>query len=150
MDSNAAREQISKAPDLATVSITTELQVVIPHRSPEMTRAALKYAATLATDLNIRLRLIDVHVVPYGFPLNKPTVSPRYLSRKLRSCAEESTLPISADIVFARDWEQGFRRALGPSSVVLMPIKRSWWRTSDKRMAARLRKSGHQIVWVEL
>ena len=150
MESNVGREQVSKALDLAPAPFTTDLQVVIPHRSPEMTKAALKYAATLATDLNVRLRLIDVHVVPYGFPLNKPTVNPKYLSRRLRSVAEESALPISPEVVFARDWEQGFRRSLGPSSVVLMPIKRAWWRTSDKRMAARLRKLGHQIVWVEL
>jgi hypothetical protein len=31
----------------------------------------------------------------------------------------------------------------------LMAIKRSWWRTSDKRLAARLRKLGHQVIWVE-
>jgi hypothetical protein len=77
-------------------------------------------------------------------------VNPKYLARRIRSFAEESEIPISAEIVFARDWEQGFRRALSPASLVLMPIKRSWWRTSDKRMAARLRKLGHQIVWVEL
>src|SRR5206468_4179730 len=43
----------------------------------------------------------------------------------------------------------GFRRALAPGSLVLMAIKRSWWRTSDKRFVARLRKLGHQVVWVE-
>jgi hypothetical protein len=150
MQRDAGREQVSKSLDLAPASFATSLQIVIPHRSPEMTRAALKYAGTLATDLNVRLRLIDIHVVPYGFPLNKPSVNPKYLARRIRSFAEESEIPISAEIVFARDWEQGFRRALSPASLVLMPIKRSWWRTSDKRMAARLRKLGHQIVWVEL
>ena len=149
MQSHADRERFSKALDHAPVSFETDLQVVIPHRSPEMTKAALKYAETLATDLKVRLRLIDVHVVPYGFSLDKPSVNPKYLTRRLRGFAEESALPISAEIVFARDWEQGFRRALSPASVVLMPIKRSWWRTSDKRMASRLRKIGHQIVWVE-
>jgi len=150
MEGYAGRERVSKSLELAPASFASDLQVVIPHRSPETTRAALKYAQTLATDLNVRLRLIDVHVVPYGFPLNKPSVNPKYLARRLRGLAEESALPISAEIVLARDWEQGLRRALGPSSLVLMPIKRSWWRTSDKRMASRLRKLGHQIVWVEL
>jgi hypothetical protein len=56
---------------------------------------------------------------------------------------------VSAEVVYARDWEQGLRRSLGPGSLVLMAIQRSWWRTSDKRLAARLRKFGHQVVWVE-
>ena len=130
-------------------AVPVEIQIVIPHRTPRLTKAALKYAATFADGLNIRLRLIDVHVVPYGVPLDEPTVDPKYLARRLRSLAQESTIPVSAELVYARDWEQGFRRALGPVSVVLIAIKRSWWRSSEKRLAARLRKLGHQVMWVE-
>ena len=126
-----------------------DLQIVIPHRSPELTRSALKYAATLAMDLNVRLRLIDVHVVPYGVPLDAPTVDPRHLARRVRSLAMQSELPISAEVIYARDWELGLRRALAPGSLVLMAMKRSWWPTKDKRLAARLRKLGHQVMWVE-
>jgi hypothetical protein len=126
-----------------------DLQVVIPHRSPELTRSALKYASTLAMDLNVRLRLIDVHVVPYGVPLDEPTVDPRHLARRVRSLAMESELPISAEVIYARDWELGLRRALAPGSLVLMAMKRSWWPTKDKRLASRLRKLGHQVMWVE-
>ena len=122
---------------------------MIPYRSPELTRAALKYAAGLADDLDVRLRLIDVHVVPYGVPLDEPTVDPKYLTRRIRNLARESTLPVSAEIVYARDWEQGLRRVLGPASLILVAIQRSWWNTSDKRFAARLRKLGHQVIWVE-
>jgi hypothetical protein len=127
----------------------TDLQVVIPHRSTQLTRSALKYAATLAADLNVRLRLIDVQVVPYGVPLDEPTVAPKHLTRKLRQLALEGTLPVSVEIIFSRDWEQGFRRSLAPGSLVLMAMKRSWWPTNDKRFAARLRKLGHQVMWVE-
>ena len=126
-----------------------DLHVVIPHRSPELTRSALKYAATLAMDLNVRLRLIDVHVVPYGVPLDAPTVDPRHLARRVRSLAMESELPISGEVIYARDWEQGLRRALAPGSLVLMAMKRSWWPTKDKRLASRLRKLGHQVMWVD-
>src|SRR5205809_2017359 len=125
------------------------LHVVIPHREPELTRAALKYAATFADGLDVRLRLIDVHVVPYGVPLDEPTVNPKHITRRLQSLAQESDLEISAEVVYARDWEQGLRRVLGPGSLVLMAIQRAWWRTSEKRLAARLRKLGHQVIWVE-
>src|SRR5262245_4794488 len=127
----------------------SNLQIVIPHRTPQLTRAALKYAASVTNDLNARIRLIDVHIVPYGVPLDKPTVDPRHLTRRLRQLAQECMVPISAEVVYARDWEQGLRRSLAPGSIVLMTIKRSWWPTSEKRLAARLRKVGHQVIWVD-
>ncbi len=131
------------------LSPIAELQVVIPHRKPPLTKAALKYAANLANDLNVRIRLIDVHVVPYGVPLDEPTVNPKHLTRKLRQLAQEAETPVSAEVVYARDWEQGLRRSLAPGSIVLIAFQRSWWRTSEKRLAARLRKLGHQVIWVE-
>ncbi len=145
---NEAAGSSKFAGDLAPAAISS-LQVVIPHRTAQLTRAALKYAASLSNDLNARIRLIDVYVVPYGVSLDEPPVNPRHLARKIRQLAQESAVPVSAEVVYARDWEQGFRRSLAPSSLVLMTIKRSWWRTSDKRLAARLRKIGHQVVWVE-
>jgi hypothetical protein len=63
--------------------------------------------------------------------------------------AHETEMQVSAEIVYSRDWEHGLRRSLVPGSLVLMAIQRSWWRTSEKRLAARLRKLGHQVVWVE-
>src|SRR5262249_8445946 len=141
-------QETPSASDLAS-PVITDLQIVIPHRTPELTRAALKYSANLATDLNVRLRLIDVHVVPYGVPIDTPTVDPKHLERKLRQLAQETTLPVSAEVVYARDWEQGFRRSLAPGSVIVMAMRRSWWPTKDKRLAARLRNLGHQVVWVE-
>ena len=129
--------------------ITADLQVAIPHRNPELTRAALRYVSSLANGLDLRLRLIDVHVVPYGVSLDEPTVNPKHLERRLKSLAQECPAQVSAEIVYARDWELGLRRALGPGSVVLIPIKRSWWRTSEKRLAAKLRRLGHQVIWVD-
>ena len=143
------QKQAGARKDVAPSVIPAELHVIVPHRTPKLTKAALKYAATLADGLNVRLRLIDVHVVPYGVPLDEPTVDPKHLERKLRLLAQEADLPISAEVVYARDWEQGLRRALRPASVVLMAINGSWWHTSEKRLAARLRKAGHQVIWVE-
>src|SRR2546422_4553522 len=145
---NEPAPSIKSTSDLAPPAISN-LQVVIPHRTAQLTRAALKYAANLANDLNARIRLIDVYVVPNGVPLDEPPVNPKHLTRKLRQLAQDSEVPMSAEVVYARDWEQGSRRALAPGSLVLMAIKRSWWRTNDKRFAARLRKLGHQVVWVE-
>jgi len=126
-----------------------DLQIVIPFRDSKLTKAALKYATGLIGELNVRVRLIDVHVVPYGVALDNPTVHPKHLERRLRNLARESELSVAAEVVYARDWEQGFRRMLASGSVVLLPMRRAWWRTSEKRMAARLRKLGHTVIWVE-
>src|SRR5262245_490581 len=126
-----------------------DFQIVIPHRDSRLTKAALKYAASLTNGLNVRLRLIDVHVVPYGVPLDRPTVNVRYVERRLRNLVHGCSFPVSPEIVYARDWEQGLRRSLGAGSVVLIAFQRSWWRSSEKRLANRLRKLGHQVIWVD-
>ncbi len=149
MENETARGHTIKLTHDPAAAVISNLQVVIPHRTPQLTRAALKYAENLTDDLNARVRLIDVHVVPYGVPLDEPTVNPRHLSRRLRQLAQESSIPVSPEVVYARDWEQGLRRVLAPGSLVLIAIKRSWWRTNEKRLAARLRKLGHQVIWVE-
>ena len=69
------------AGNVAPTANSAHLQVVIPHRSPELTRAALKYAAGLAN---------AVH-----------SVDPRYLTRRIRNLARESTVPVSAEIIYA-------------------------------------------------
>lgn len=134
-------------PDLPNWS--RALDIVIPYKSPELTEAALECAMTLGQGLDMRLRLIDVHVVPYMLPLDKPSVRRAHLEQNLRKIAKKSPVPISPELIFARDWEVGFRRTLRPHSVVLIPIRKAWWRSHDKRMAERLRKHGHQVIWVE-
>src|SRR5262245_35867644 len=96
-----------------------DIQIVIPFRDSKLTKAALKYATGLLENQNVHLRLIDVHVVPYGASLDHATVHPKQLERRLKNIARVSEVPVSAEMVYARDWEQGFRRALMPGSIVL-------------------------------
>src|SRR5437773_10402118 len=94
-----ARENTAVRASYAPAAISADFQIVIPHIEARFTRAALKYAVSLADGLNLRLRLIDIHVVPYGVPLDRPTVSPRYIERKLRTLAQECSFPVSPEIV---------------------------------------------------
>jgi hypothetical protein len=125
------------------------VEVVIPYKSPEATAAALQHAAVLGTGLNLSVRLIDVHVVPYALPIEKPSVQREHLENNLRIVSASSTVPVTPELVLARDWEDGLRRSLRPRSVVLIPIRKTWWKSQEKRMAERLRKHGHQVIWVE-
>ena len=129
-------------------SVTDDnLKIVIPFRDPKSTKAALNYACGLIEGLKARIRLI--HVVPYGIPLDQPTVRPKRLEGWLKKVARQNELPVASEIVHARDWEQGFRRRLAPQSVVLLPMRRTCWCTSEKRLGARLRRLGHTVVWVD-
>ena len=138
-----------RPPELEQSVQVRAVEVAIPFKTPELTSAALESATSLGHQLSINLRLIHVHVVPYPLPLDKPSVCWDHLENKLRRIAERSSIPVQPELIFARDWEEGFRRALRPRSVILMPIQKSWWRSHDKRMAERLRKHGHQVIWVD-
>jgi len=81
------------------------VELVIPHRTPEFTKSALKYAEALGVD-DIQVRLIDIHVVPYGVSLERPTIQRRHLERRLKRLARKANLQASAEVVYARDWEQ--------------------------------------------
>src|SRR5436309_13871236 len=100
MKNEAARSSKATS-DLAPAAISN-LQVVIPLRTAQLTRAALKYAASLASDLNRRIRLIEVYVVPYGVPLYEPHVNPRQLTRKFRQLGQYLSLSVSTVSVFCK------------------------------------------------
>jgi hypothetical protein len=123
--------------------------IVIPHRAARLTRAALKQLAAIVDSQTIQIRLIDVCVLPYQIDLGKSNGIQKRRQRGLMRLVQNSPLSISTEVFCARKWEHGFRRALKPASVVLIPIKRSNWKTRDKRMAARLRRLGHQVLWAQ-
>ena len=128
--------------------MVAEVELVIPHRTPELTKSALKYAGALGVE-DIQVRLIDIHVVPNGVSLDRPTIQRKHLERRLKRLARETNLQAATEVVYARNWEQGLRRVLTSVSL-LLPIRRSSWRTSDKRLAARLRKTGQIVIWIEV
>jgi len=129
--------------------MVADVELVIPHRTPEFTKSALKYAEALGVE-DLQVRFIDIHVVPYGASLDRPTIQRKHLERRLKRLARETNLPASAEVIYARNWEQGLRRVLRSVSTVLLPIHRSSWRTSEKRLAARLRKTGHTVIWIDV
>jgi hypothetical protein len=129
--------------------MVVDVEIVIPHRTSEFTKSALRYAEALGVE-DIQVRLIDIHVVPYGVSLDRPTIQRKHLERRLRRLARETNLRASAEVVYARNWEQGLRRVLSSVSTILLPIHRSSWRTSEKRLAARLRKTGHTVIWIDV
>jgi hypothetical protein len=128
--------------------VADETSVVVAYDSALPSEELATNLSHLARSSHVRLRIIDLHIVPYGLPLDKPAVLAEHLRERLEDLAQRTNIPVSAEIVYARDWESGLRTVLGPKSLVLLAVKRSWWRIRRNRLADGLRKLGHRVMWV--
>jgi hypothetical protein len=121
------------------------LWVVIPYTSPELTKAALCHAG-VCTDLEVHVSLLDVQIVPFHRSLNDPPIDTKFSAQRLRDLVCGARVSGRADVVYARDWFDGFRRVLHPASLVIVCSKRRWWRTREEKLARILTKAGHHGV----
>src|SRR5215475_11721148 len=96
---------------------TGVLWVVIPYTTPELTKAALRHAG-VCTDLNVHVFLVDVQVVPFPCPLDDPPINKEFSEQRLWNLLTESQLSGVAEVLYARDWLDGFRHVLEPKSLV--------------------------------
>ena len=118
---------------------------VVPFTTPKLTKAALQQAV-LCSDLEVHVALVDVQVVPFPCPLDQPPVDKEYSRCRLEDFISEIGLPGRADVVYTRDWINGFHQALEPNSLVVLSTKARWWPTRERRLARALEKAGHQVV----
>ena len=126
------------------------LQVVVPvFRTPEETTAALEFAATLSEGLNWSVRLVDVQAVPFHCTLELPPINREFSESRLQALAAAVDVPVRADLVYARAWDEGFDRLLRPESLVVLATRKRFWKTAEERLAARLTRQGHHLILVE-
>jgi len=121
------------------------LCAVIPYTTPELTQAALRHAGA-CTDLNVQVSLVDIQVVPFPCPLDQPPINQEFSRGRLRDLLGKSALPGRAEVLYARDWLEGFRRVLEPQSLVIMAARKRWWRTREDKLARALVNAGHQVL----
>jgi hypothetical protein len=131
---------------LASDGEVGELEVVVPYRDPELTRAVLARSAALAAGLNVRISLIAVHTLPYPTDFVCPTAVHAFLVSQLVELSAGSPVPVDAQVVLARTREDGFRHALRAESTVLVGTRRHIWRTAEERLARSLAADGHKVV----
>ena len=53
-------------------------------------------------------------------------------------------------MVLARYWDEGFRRALKPASIVVIGVHRRLWPTREEKLARLLTRDGHNVVLVDM
>jgi len=121
------------------------LWIVVPYTTRELTRAALRHAG-VCTDLEVHVCLVDIQVVPFPCSLNQPPINTKFSEWRLQDLFKESGLPGKAAVLYTRDWLEGFKKVLGPGSLVVIATKKRWWRTREEKLARTLMKAGHQVL----
>jgi hypothetical protein len=126
-----------------------DLRVVVLYTTPELTKEALRYAAALGNGLDVNLTLIDIQVVPYASPMDRPPIDPEFSRQRLEKLAKESGISVQAEVVYARDREKALERRLSPGSLLLIPVKGFWGRLFQKPLMRKLIDHGHDVVLLQ-
>ena len=121
------------------------LAITVLFTSVKPTVAALRRAGELASQLNGRITLLVPQVVPYPLPLASPQVPIEFNERRFHVIGEESRVETTVQIYLCRDRNVTVESVLAPRSLVVIGVRR-WWPATEKRLIARLRAAGHDVV----
>jgi hypothetical protein len=132
-----------------TDTADSSLEVVVLHTRTEGTLRALRTAATLANGLGARIRLLVLEVVPYPLALDAPDVPVAFTRRHFHTIAADARIETNIDIRIGRDTGQMLESALKPKSVIVMGARPGWWPTPERRLANRLKRQGHQVLFAD-
>jgi hypothetical protein len=126
-----------------------KLNVSVVFTSAGATLAALKQAGDLARNLGGHITLIVPQVVPYPLPLISPPVLVDFNERRLRVIASGCRVETRICVYLCRDPLETLQSVLKPHSVVVVGSRKRWWPTKEKRLAAKLRSAGHEVIVTE-
>ena len=127
----------------------SEMDLCVVFTSVKATLAALRTAGALASRLRCRITLVVPQVVPYPLPLTSPPVLIDLAERQFRVLASQSPVETIVRIYLCRDREDALTQMLKPRSLLVVGGRRRWWPTRETRLARRLRRAGHEVVFVE-
>src|SRR3984957_15731844 len=133
----------------STEETDSKLDISVVFTSVDATLAALKAAGNLASSLGSRITLIVPQIVPYPLPLSSPPVLVDLNERRLRVIANNCRVETRVSIYLCRDPLETLQSVLKPHSLVVLGSRKRWWPTAEKRLAAKLRRAGHEVVVTE-
>lgn len=114
------------------------------------TLRALEKSAELTKDLNARIRLLVPQVVPYPLPLESPPVLVEFKERRFLALACVQSIDTHVEIYLCRDAEALLLDQLGSRSLVVIGGRRRWWPTREMRLARKLQRRGHVVVFADV
>jgi hypothetical protein len=127
------------------------LNISVIFTSVEATLAAMRKAGGLASSLGARITILAPQIVPFPLPLESPPVLLDWNERRFRAIANQSPVETIVRLYLCRDEVETLKKALRPRSVVVIGgRKRRWPFTREKRLAATLRRAGHEVIVSEL
>ena len=138
-----------RRPEHALEERESGLSVAVVFTSVDATVAALKRAGTLAESLGAHITLVVPQVVPYALPLTSPPVLLEFQEKRFREIAAESPVDITVRLYLCRDDMEVLKKVLRPHSLVVVGGKKRFWPTPAKRLARRLQKAGHEVIFAE-
>jgi hypothetical protein len=125
------------------------LEIGVIFTSTRETLAALKRASRLAGRLNAGITLVVPQTVPYPLPVESPPVLIEFNEKRFRALAAESGIAATARIYLCRDRWEALQSILKPQSLVVVGGRKRWWPTAEWRLAKRLGRAGHEVIFVE-
>jgi hypothetical protein len=128
----------------------TRLGVVVVFTSVESTVHALRKAGALASRLGAHITLLVPQVVPYPLPLTSPPVLLDFSERRFRVIATESPVETTVRLYLCRDQLETLAAVLEPHSLIVLGGRKRWWPTREERLARKLRRSGHEVIFTEM
>jgi hypothetical protein len=129
------------------------LCVIVIATTEEGTTAALNAAKWLATDLDARITLLKMEVVPIRFPLYRPPASLKFTIEQQHSLVRRSSAreeDVDIQIRLCRDCDSGLQRVLRRRALVVIGGKRHWWLSSEESLERALLRLGHQVIFVDV
>jgi hypothetical protein len=127
----------------------SKLDISVVFTSIKATLAALKEAGHLASSLGARITLLVPQIVHYPLPLTGPPVLVDFNEWRLKVIANNCRVETRVSIYLCRNALETLRSVLKPHSLVVLGSPKRWWPTAEKRLAAKLRQWGHQVVVTE-
>jgi hypothetical protein len=132
--------------DTRTGSRDNPLEVTVVFTDMRSTLEALKTAAGFAEDLDVRVRLVVLQIVPYALPLDVPPVPIELKERQFGSLVSNLMVDTRVDICLCRNKREGLLRALKPHSLVVLGKRKAWWSIESRRLFSLLTRNGHKVV----
>jgi hypothetical protein len=125
------------------------LNISVVFTSVEATLAALKQAGALAHRLGAHITLVVPQIVPRPLPLDSPPVLIDWNESRFRTIASETAVETAVRIYLCRDRWETLASVLKPQSLVVIGGRKRWWPTPESRLANKLRKAGHEVIFTE-
>jgi hypothetical protein len=122
------------------------VSVFVVSTTPELLTDSLMAAKQLTRELGAQIEVLAPFVVPYPLDLGHPAVEHSFLENKLLSENALLTEVERVHILLCRDEAEAVVGALPPQSIVVLTVRKRWWRTREDCLADTLRKAGHQVV----